>query len=46
MLLVRDGYTEFLLQIEIFLRRILVSAFGCHLSFNKAAFTEASNTAR
>ena len=28
MLLVRDGYTEFVLQIEIFLRKILVSAFG------------------
>ena len=28
---VRDEYTDFLLQIEIFSRRILVSVFGFHL---------------
>ena len=40
MLLVRDEYTEFLLQPYIFLRRILVSVFGFHLFFfNKVALT-------
>ena len=46
MLLVRDRYTVFLLQIEICSRRIFVSAFFFLSSLNKAALIKASNTAR
>ena len=34
-LLVQDEYTEFLLQIEIFLQRISVSTFGFHFLLTK-----------